>query len=122
MKEVSLKATTSNLRHDAVEIPSLTRILGAARRAHDYIESALLQDGERIDHHLMVLVSVKLIWQVKIILRQSILCNDFERIRGQERCRRLGREANHADPIRCPGVVFIKVAERTLAAEHNGPP
>src|SRR5260370_16285381 len=121
MKEALLEAATSNLRHDEAEIPSLTRIFGAARCAHDDIEPALLQDGQRIDHHLVVLMPVKLIWQVKIFLGQLVLFNDLGWIRHQERWRRLSGEANRAGLVRRLRLVFLEVPKRALAPLHNIP-
>jgi hypothetical protein len=68
MKKSAIEPTTSDLSHNLVEIASFASIFGAARCAHHGIESALRQDRQRIDHHLVVLVAVKLVWQVEVFL------------------------------------------------------
>src|SRR4051794_21005861 len=101
MNEPLFKSTTSHLSHDLVEIPALAPIFGAARRAHDGIEATLRQDGQRIDDQLMILVLVKLIWQVEVFCGQLVQRNYLGRSCGQKRRRWLGCEANHADLILC---------------------
>src|SRR6185369_17093152 len=122
MKETLFEAETSHAPHDLIEMASLAPIFGAARRAHDGIEPALRQNGQCIHHHLMVLVRVKLIWQIEISFGQLVLRHYLDRICGQELRRWLGCETNDAGLALRSGIECPEVAMRAFAAQHDGPP
>src|SRR5205814_1305923 len=121
-KEMLFEPATSYPPHDLIEIAALAPIFGAARRTHHGIEPAFRQNGQRIDDHLVVLVRVKLIWQIEVFFGQMVLRDDFSRICGQERGRWLGRETYYTDLVRRSGIEFPEIAMRAFAAQHDGAP